>query len=349
MATQYETDLIGQGVTPEFIETERAKGKGGLLKGVNVDEQDFQPILTAFRSTGNPYSAGNMQNALANPTAPPNLSDPYGLQSSIYASEGVDSAQKEYLDAIAFLRNYDQGSLEQQNFLEDQTIAMPVITGQQASQARLRSAERQGFAAKADTFRDAYLSKKEAADRRYQVATTERERLLDYMATAPGAGITLTDTPEIALTKINKYNEKQKKKEKEEAKKAADDAYSKELKATARELGISTKTSKGGTMNTKQLEAAIAKENKSLVSDAKRKSQLELKALEADIENTYSTIANRGKSDDDELDKEFEKEAKSLAQEVRDDKMTREDAKRLLMLYYPNYDENVIYDLVADK
>ena len=48
-------------------------------------------------------------------------------------------------------------------------------------------------------------------------------------------------------------------------------------------------------------------------------------------------------------DSEFEKFAKEMANKVYDGDMTREEARDRIKAFYPDYDENVIYDLVPDE
>jgi hypothetical protein len=65
--------LIAAGVTPDFLAAEAAKGKSGLLKGSNIDNQDYQPILDAFKASNvaAPVSAA--------PTLPTALSTPFSF------------------------------------------------------------------------------------------------------------------------------------------------------------------------------------------------------------------------------------------------------------------------------
>jgi len=269
--TQYETQLLSQGVTQSFIDAERAKGKSGLLGGVNVDPQDMERILSGFKASGSPYSADNITASVTNPLAPPNLNDPYGLQASIYAKSGVTEAQTPYLDAVAKLREFDQGSLNQQNTIESELNPLGVIRGEQADQARLRSSQRQGMAATADTLQSAYLAKKEVADQQYQVALNERATLTGLINSNPGAKITYSDTPTTAAAKIESYRVVQEKQAKKDAEEAKKDAYKSALKASLLDAGLKTKG------NTKELEKRLRKYNKSAVADAKKLADLEYK------------------------------------------------------------------------
>lgn len=63
--------LVAAGVTPDFIASQAALGKGGLLKGVNIDDKDYQPILDAF----------NKQKASTPvaPTMPDSLKTPFSF------------------------------------------------------------------------------------------------------------------------------------------------------------------------------------------------------------------------------------------------------------------------------
>jgi len=56
-----------------------------------------------------------------------------------------------------------------------------------------------------------------------------------------------------------------------------------------------------------------------------------------------------GDSDQDKRDEEFEKYVKDLAEKIINRDLNREEAKNMIKVFYPEYDENVIYDLIADK
>ena len=60
---------------------------------------------------------------------------------------------------------------------------------------------------------------------------------------------------------------------------------------------------------------------------------------------------SKPKSNDEiaKQDAAFEKFAKSMADEVYNGNVTREEARDRIKAYYPDYDENVIYDLVPDN
>lgn len=74
--------------------------------------------------------------------------------------------------------------------------------------------------------------------------------------------------------------------------------------------------------------------------------ELAEKARQFDI--TESRRGSSGKSDADKITGDFEKEARSLADQVLKGKMNRETAKSRLRALFPDFDENVIYDLVPD-
>ena len=151
------------------------------------------------------------------------------------------------------------------------------------------------------------------------------------------------------------------------------------LQQAAMSMGISTKTKKGGTMSTSNLKKAIAKaykkaglaqsESEALDLALKQKSldkpywqpkgadenkfqktADQLKALNYSDEEIKNYILG-GKSGDDDTkakDKEFEKYTKELAQQVRELAFDREEAVRRLKIYFPDYNENVIYELIPD-
>ena len=279
MATQYESELLAQGVPQAFIDAERAKGKAGLLRGTNVDPQDVNPLLEAYRATGNEvFSSGNIASTTQNPLAPPNYNDPLGYLERIKNETGFSDVQKNYLDAVDFLRKYDEGTTRQQNTLNDALAPKDLITGRQESALRNRSLERTSFANKAQALQDLLTAKSEEVNQKYKIFQEEKATKQELILQYPKAGIQFTDSIESIATKLGDYQ-----------KKAEKDAYKAELKKQAISLGIKTKGK-----NTKALEKSIRKYNKSAVDMAKQEANLRLEGLKLDLQNTRSIIANRG-------------------------------------------------------
>lgn len=83
------------------------------------------------------YSTANVQQTLTNPASAPDYSDPYKLRDYFYNSPDVVSARNDVKALTDKLNAFETSQQNQQNYLENQTVAMPVITGEQANQARL--------------------------------------------------------------------------------------------------------------------------------------------------------------------------------------------------------------------
>ena len=287
MATQYEADLIAQGVPQAFIDAERAKGKSGLLRGSNVDQQDVNHLLAAYRATGSEvFSSGNIASTTQNPLAPPNYNDPLGYLERIKQETGFADVQKNYLDSIDFLRKYDEGTTGQQNTLNDALAPKDLITGRQESSLRNRSLERTSYANKAQALQDLLSAKSDEVNQKYKIFQEEKATKQELILQYPKAGIQFTDSIESIATKLGEYQ-----------KKAEKDAYKSELKKQAISLGIKTKGK-----NTKALEKSIRKYNKSAIDMAKQEANLKIEGLKLDLQNTRSIIANRGNEKETTLD-----------------------------------------------
>lgn len=238
-------------------------------------------LLSTFQVSGNPYGQANVAAASNSPLGPLDYSDPLGLTSRIYNEQGVSEAQTAYLKAIGGLRDFDQASGAQQTALEGQTILGSVITGQQANQSRLRSDARVGLSSNADTLRDFYAAKKETADTLVSAAMERRNEMTQLIVNNPGAGVTYTDTPETAATKIAAFQ-----------KKSAKDQEKKSLKDLAMQAGLKTS---GSAKTLRKRIAKAAKKDKDL---ANQMSQLDLKYKQAQI----SELGRKGSGGPSEKD-----------------------------------------------
>lgn len=330
---------VSQEVSDEQIKSLKSAGVPDTMitnYGNKLNPDEASAILSAFRAQGNPYSAGNITNTLTNPATPPDYSDPMGFRSRLEQETGLTDVRNRSMAAVDQIRKFDQSSLANQNYLENQTLKMGVITGQQASQARLRGQERTSIVDEAEAVQDLLLAKQQEVQDRYATYEETRNTLTQLILNNPGAKIKYTDTMESAAGKLEKY-----------AKDAKKEAYKDSLKAIALEYGIKTKGK-----STKALEKAIGKVKKSALKRAQQESDLKLEGLKLEIANTKSIIANRGKSgsgDQEKSDKAFEDDAKALSAKVYAGDFSREAAVAQLRTLHPGYDENVIYDLVPDN
>ncbi len=262
--------LLSQGVPQELISN----------YGDKLNPNESERILSAFRATGNPYSASNISSSITNPALPPDYSDPLGYRTRLESEVGLTDAQKQYQASIQGLREFDTNTDAVMNQIEDQPLNMGVITGQQASQARLRSNMRDSKVNETEAFQDFLLAKNEEVNKRYGIYENERSTKTQLILNNPGAQIKYTDTIEQASKKLEDY-----------AVQAKKDAYKDSLKAVALQMGISTKGK-----STKDLEKKISKTNKKALKQAQQEADLKLEALKTDIANTKSLISERGKT-----------------------------------------------------
>lgn len=238
------------------------------------------PLLDAYKPDATQvFSQANIQSTTQTPLAPPNYSDPMGYLDRIKQESGFTEAQKQFNDATAALRQFDQGSLAQQNQLEDTLNPMGVITGSQASQERLRSQSRSSLASKAQVLQDYLTSKADEVNQKYQIFNDTKSTMQNLILNNPGAKIKFTDSIDTASKKLVDYSAQAKK-----------DAYKDALNGKLIDIGLS-----GKGKNTKEMEKLLAKHNKELLAEAKQERDLKIQGLQADIANTKSLIGERGK------------------------------------------------------
>lgn len=289
MATQVSDQnkqfLIDAGVDPNFIASEIAKGKSGIQKGENIDTQDVQGFLDAWKAQTPSFTVGNFtvdpngvyhsSNINAASTAPatrPNLADPLGIGQFYYDQLGIPTVQTDVQSAKDALAKFEENSAARQTYLENQAVALPVIRGEQATQLSIDANQR-------NALNNTLLSKTSLlsaltseADRRTQEANSLRGQLTELITSSPGAGITYADSIEQASSKAFTWQTAQ-------AKKAADDAYKQSLKSALISIGEKTKGS------TKDLEKRLAKFNKAAQKELKAQSKLQLQTAQANLNN----------------------------------------------------------------
>jgi hypothetical protein len=307
MATKYEQELVsqyGSGIQ-DYINQQRTLGKSGALRGSNVDKQDVQRIVAGYQAIApvptpqTVYSTDNIQNAVSAPSPTPNLADPMGIYDYYLNTPEVLTAQQEYQKQQSALQEAQSRGRSQQAALEGNLESMSRITGRQSRAGQLSNIELQSLAEQLNVSQSRLEALTSTAKERAQIAMSQRDQLTQLITQYPEAGVTYADTVETASQKIAKANERNQakqialqypkagiketdtydvaiqkiqkfeEKQEQEAQKKIEGEYKKQLQATARELGISTKTKKGGTMSTKQLEDAIGKENKKALAEAK--------------------------------------------------------------------------------
>lgn len=234
-------------------------------------------ILDTYNvNSADALSSSNIESTVSAPVAKPDLSDPFGIQSYYENFYGTPALQSELETANKALTDFDLNAASFQNQLEDSLVGMNVIRGMQDKAARKASLERTGLLNTVATKQAALDTMLNKVNQGVSTAKEVRSQLSSLIASAPGAGITYTDTYEVAAKKAEDYLKK-------EAEEQAKDEYKQKLKEMALSLGLKTKGS------TKELEKRIAKYNKEDLALAKKAKEMSIKESEANIKKKLSS------------------------------------------------------------
>lgn len=240
-------------------------------------------VSTGFNPTITPQQVYSAENIAYTPT-PIDYSDPYKLRDYFLNTPDLVASRNAVAEANKLLTASKQSARDRQLAIKNTPFAMNVMRGWQGvatdeANADLASKSENLLAAQStyDTFAN-------EANARYGIAQQEREKLQSLITQTGGkAGISYADTFENALAKATSYQEKLTKDAEKKAKKEAEDKYKQSLKAAAMELGISTKTKKGGSMSVKDLEKAITASKKIDKDKLNQLNDLKLQAERASI------------------------------------------------------------------
>ena len=232
------------------------------------------------------YSTANVQQTLTNPAPAPDYSDPYKLRDYFYNSPDVVSARNDVKALTDKLNAFDTSQQNQQNYLENQTVAMPVITGEQANQARLGASTRESLSREL-LAKQSYLdTATNEANAKYQIAQEQRGQLQGLITATNGkAGISYADTYESALKKADKYVTKQAEEQAKEARKQAEKDMLRQ--AYFQEFG---KLPKKG-MSTKEISNKLGKSNAEKKAFQKQLDQLELQTKQTALDSAKQSLA----------------------------------------------------------
>lgn len=264
------------------------------------------------------YSTANVQQTLTNPASAPDYSDPYKLRDYFYNSPDVVSARNDVKALTDKLNAFETSQQNQQNYLENQTVAMPVITGEQANQARLGAATRESLSREL-LAKQSYLdTATNEANAKYQIAQEQRGQLQSLIAATNGkAGISYADSYETALKKADKYATKQAEEQAKEARKQAEKDMLRQ--AYFQEFG---KLPKKG-MSTKEISKKLGKSTAEKKAFQEQLDQLELQTKQTALASAKQSLANSSKtSSQDEL-------KSSLTEAIYSGKYNREAAKSI--------------------
>lgn len=222
------------------------------------------------------YSAPNITQAATSPALPVNSAlEEYN---SFLNTPEITSARKSVSDIQnalnserAELRNTTTGLEYQNDKALGTTGASMNLIGRQVGRASELSSNRQSALGDSLSAATAYLQGLENIRKeQYNVYTQEKQRIQALIAqTGNKAGISPTDTYEVAVEKAYKWQESERKREEKKAEEARKDAYKESLKKELRAMGKSTKGS------IKELEKKLKKENKEAYEKSKSRSDQE--------------------------------------------------------------------------
>ena len=222
------------------------------------------------------YSAPNIVQAATSPALPVNQAvEEYNAYMNTPELTAARNSVSELQNAInserAGLRNTTTGLEYQNDNALGTTGASMNLIGRQVGRANELSSNRQAALGDQFSAATAYLQGLENTRKeQYQVYTQEKQRIQELIAqTGNKAGISPTDTYEVAVEKAYKWQEDEKKKEEKKAEEAKKDAYKESLKKELRALGKSTKGS------IKDLEKKLEKYNKEALKESKSRSDQE--------------------------------------------------------------------------
>jgi hypothetical protein len=324
--SNFEQQLISQYGDPmsQLIASERAKGKEGALRGVNVDKQDVSRLVGLLGNV-TPTSGADVLASTENPVYQPNYSDPYGALDSIEKSLGLGTLRDEEAQInaeIAKQKEQAAGIISGIQFDANKTVGLS--SGEMERERTLANNSLNTLLDSLNLKQQQIGALESKAQQQFGIYQNELDTKRALMADALQYGdkdvnlnMSIEELTRRGADAKSSYEKEQEKK----LQKEQDDAYKKELKDIARSLGISTKTKKGGTMNTKQLEKAIGKANKQALEDAKawEKEQRNMERTKFNERNLES-----GEESLTSAEKEQVKKLDSITNDVLSGKLTRE-------------------------
>jgi len=191
--------------------------------GNSMNPNEYEKILTGFKSTTDPYSASNVEQSTTNPVQQPDYSDPLNMRGRIQDELGIPQLKEELTGIKDKLTGFDQDTRTQGQAIEGRQVSMSKIAGIKDQAMRQRALGRVAIAEELQAKADLYAAQLQESQFRFGVAMDERGKLQQMMLQAPGAGIKFTDSYENAVGKINDWQQEEEEKARERAKKDAFD------------------------------------------------------------------------------------------------------------------------------
>lgn len=223
------------------------------------------------------YSEANIASSTSGTATAPD--DLLGIRNQIYSELGIPDAINQYNSQYAKLLNLQNVSEAQQLSLGNQAVNLNVIRGEQATAQELANYGITAQSRATEVAGNKLNALKTEAMAQYEIRAQRVAETRNLMLQYPKAKLKWGDSIETISSKLADYEDE-----------VAKDAYKKQLKAMAMEMGVSTKGSR------KELEKRISKYNKSALRTAKIKSDLEIEAQRLQIAQAKKNLYNEEKT-----------------------------------------------------
>lgn len=301
--------------------------------GGKLTSGEAQSLLSQYNASPQAaLDAKNISATTANPTPAPD--DLLGIRSALSTQLGISDKQAAYESAYSALKNYDLETENAARLINEQQLSTNVLSGQEATARKLRASERLSLANEAEIAQAALIAAREELNTQFGIRSAEVQNMRSLILSNPDAGITFSDTTESARKKIADYNKKVQKAAEEKQK----EDYKDQLKSTLMSLGISTKSSKGGSLSTKKMEAALTAYYK---EQGYKKSQID----ELEMQIKRKQLSGVGETNKNEkLAASLQKDADTWKAQMRAGKATWSDAWNSIVNTYgfdPNNQDDV--------
>ena len=267
-------------------------GQGGF--GGKLTSGEATRLLSGFKPTA--LSGDALVQSATNPTGRPDFSDPFGAKEAISKRLGLTDAQTAETAVANKLREFQTGAQKEQLAIQgNRDLSLGLAQGFQRQSAQVASLGERGILDELNLARNQRLVLEQKAQDEFSVFQSELNTRRDLVAKALQYGDKGVDV-NMSVDELTRrtasaqeiYTKKQEKQAEEKAKEQAKETYKQTLKAALLDAGLNTSG------NTKKLEKRLAKVNKSALSDAKKKRELELKVLEKELAKPYYAPKDSG-------------------------------------------------------
>ena len=224
--------------------------QGGF--GDKLTSGEAQRLLAGFDSSA--YSGENVLSAVSDPVSY-DYSDPYGAWDSIAKNIGYEDAQSAEQEATKALLDFRNETREGINALRaNRDLSTGLEQGFESERTREATQQEQVLTDALTLASNKRMALESRVNRQYDVFQNELNKREALYTEALGYGADVDIN--MSISELTKKLTKAKEEKEEELR---EEEYRDNLKETLLSLGISTKTKKGGTLNTSKMEKALKK------------------------------------------------------------------------------------------